>query len=497
MARSKKNINGEKSRNAFRNVLILALIVIFGLLLRIFFFNGVGLSDSLEYSRYANAMSTGNFPPAEYDHGIGRIGLIIPIAFFYRIFGVDEISSVLFNLLSSIGEIILIYFFARLMFNENVGLISAFLLCIFPLDVVNSTRMVSDLPSAFFASFSAFVFLKAEKNYERSKSRMLYLLSGMLFGAAYFIREMAILMSLFFLGYAVYKRKIKKEYFIMGLGFLIIFLIEMLVFYHYTGDPLFKINSLNSDSLLAVLKQINYYGRTEIPKFFLTWPFVIYGDIMLGYFYLFISLAAIYYLLNRKQDTNCLLIWFLSILLYLYLGSQSLRTYAPFVAVGRYLTFVAFPGLLLLGSFLYEKEKIIRKLILPFALIFLFLTSIGAIYLETNKTLYGTQKVIGIKTVKETYKNDVYPLLKSFNKPVYTDERSVNILRYISKFDKSFNLISYDANLGKINNLSDVYIMINNKEAFGKSIALIPYNWIKIKEIKDDPYEPIVVYYAK
>ncbi len=483
-----------------RNILLLTLIVILGLFLRIFFFNGVGISDSLEYSRYAHAMSTGNFPPKEYDHGIGRIGLIMPVSLSYYLFGVNEVSSVLFTLLTSIGEIILIFFFAKLLFDEKTGLIAAFLLSIFPLDVVNSTRLLSDVPSAFFASLSVFIFLKAEKISGDLKCKSLYFLSGIFFGIAYMVREMAILIALFFLSYFIYKRKIKMEYLLVGLGFLIMLFIEMSILYHYTGDPLFKIHKLNSPELLQLLKDLNYYGRNEFPKFFLTWPFVIFGDIQLGYFYLFISLATFYWLFHRKEETNHLLIWFLPIMLYLYLGTQSIRTYAPFFAVARYLTLVTFPTLLLLAAFLNEKEKILKKFILPFALIFLFLTSIGAIYLEVNKSLYGTEKEYGIKNIKEIYKNKAYPLLKSFNKPVYTDERSINILRYVSQFDKNLDLIDFDLNQGKLNSLKDAYIMVNNNQAvFGKHLIAIPGNWVKVNEIGDDTSSSgrIVIYYAR
>lgn len=50
-----------------------------------------------------------------------RIGLIFPTALFFFLFGINEISAILFPFLCSIGNIILIYYLGELLFNKNVG----------------------------------------------------------------------------------------------------------------------------------------------------------------------------------------------------------------------------------------------------------------------------------------------------------------------------------------------------------------------------------------
>jgi len=88
-----------------------------------------------------------------------RIGIIYATALSYSIFGVNDFSSVLFVLLTSLGSIILIFYFGKLLFDEKAGLMAAFLLSFFPLDIAYSTKLLTDLPSAFFMALGSLVFI--------------------------------------------------------------------------------------------------------------------------------------------------------------------------------------------------------------------------------------------------------------------------------------------------------------------------------------------------
>src|SRR3989344_9101540 len=136
---------------------LLLLIVLFGLALRLAFFSGMGISDSLVYSKTADDLNNGRGINTDSTLTLStRIGIVNATAFSYKIFGINDFSSVLFPLLTSLASIILIFYFGKLLFNENAGLISALLLSFFPLDVVYSTQLLSDLPSAFFMSMGVY-----------------------------------------------------------------------------------------------------------------------------------------------------------------------------------------------------------------------------------------------------------------------------------------------------------------------------------------------------
>src|SRR3989338_5315326 len=167
---------------------LLLLIVMFGLFLRLIFFSGMGISDSLEYSKTANDINTGKgIDPNSTLSLSTRLGLVLPTAFSYRIFGINNFSSVLFVLLTSIGSIILIFYFGKLLFNEKIGLIAAFLMSFFPLDVAHATQLGSDTHSAFFMALGVYVFLCSEKT-NKMKYGSGYLLSGLLIGIGYLVR---------------------------------------------------------------------------------------------------------------------------------------------------------------------------------------------------------------------------------------------------------------------------------------------------------------------
>jgi len=465
-------------------------IVLFATLLRLAFFSGVGTSDPVYYSKSANDLLNNKFP-SETTQLNARIGLLIPVAISYSIFGVNDFSSTLFPLLTSILGIIVIFYFGKFLFNEKVGLVAAFLLSFFPLDVVYSTQLLSDLPSAFFSGLSVFLFLKAEKIVRKPNSYLFYILSGLSLGIAFTIREMAIMMILFFLAYVLYNKEFKWSYILVGISFLLILLIETGFFYYYTGNPFFKLEGADY-ALDTIVHGDFFYGRLSFPKFFVTWPYVVFGNIQQGYFFAFISLAAFYWMIHRKKEADYLLIWFLSILLYFYFGTTSLKQYAPVLAVARYLNYITYPALILLASFLMEQQKIIKKIFLPFTIIFLLFTSIGAIYLDNSRnSLDGLRQV--------------YSEVKSVEKPIYTDYRSIIVLNYISGYKNDLNLIDLDSNPKNLKNVKDAYIVINNqmikgllaankKLAFLSEIKDTPPNWIKIKEIGE---EDIIIYYAK
>lgn len=472
-----------------KSIAVLGLILIFGLALRLFFFSGVGTSDPLAYAVYAYHLSINDYLSTMHQVN-ARIGVLIPVALLYRLFGTNDYTSTFFTLATSLGSIVLIFCFGRLLFNDKVGLLAAFLLSIFPLDVINSTKLLSDSPSAFFAGLSIFLFLKGEKIND-SKTYIYHILSGLSMGIAFSIREMAALLVLFFIIYVIYSRKFKPSYSIIALSFIAVMALEMIFFHFFAGDALFRYHSVTG-YLQDALQSHQYYGRLKFLNYFAAWPFVIFGNIQLGYFYAFILLATVYWLLHRSRNTNYMLIWLLSFLFYITFGTASLSRYAPFVAVSRYLAYVYIPGILILSMFLNENIRVIRKIILPFTIIFLLFVSVGAIYIDDSRQLLANLK-------------DTYNFIKLFDKPVYTDSRSIWALNYISGFNNNLNFIDLGDDPQNIKNIKNAYVIINNEMIhnlidvgydlnFIGEIREIPLNWKLIKEIGTDKNKIIKIY---
>ena len=187
----------------------LLLVLLFSVALRLIFFTGSAASDELAYYSYANDVVNNKFELLP-DHFSSRIGLIYGQAFLYKIFGVNEFTSNLLPLIASSLGIILIFYTGKLLFNEKIGLLSASLLSFYPLDAIYSTRLLPDLPAAFFMALSAFFFLKAERL--NQKKNIFLLISGVALGVAYLIKELSLILILFFVLYVLYTRKIDKNY---------------------------------------------------------------------------------------------------------------------------------------------------------------------------------------------------------------------------------------------------------------------------------------------
>jgi len=475
-----------KQKKLLKNTrFLLFIIVLFGLTLRLIFFSGMGISDSLAYSEYAQEL--GKIEPTTL--GV-RLGLIYATALSHNLFGINDFSSVLFVLLTSIGSIVLIFYFGKLLFNKKIGLIASFLLAFFPLDVVYSTKLNSDLPSAFFMSLGVYFFLYSEIK-PKLKYNIGYYLSGLFIGIGYLIRESVLLIALFCLIYAIYKKIIKKEYFVVALGFLTIFVIELLIFYTLTEDPLFR-HVASQQHFAEALENDNYYGRLPLfPTGLFHYPYIILTTNLLSYFYVFILISIIYCWIYRKKETHTMQVWFLSLLLYLSFGTGSLTKYIPFRAVDRYLTIITIPGILLLAFFLTEKKHIIRKTIMPFTLIILLLASVTSIALREDRNRLDTLK-------------QSYAYLENLDKTVFIDSRSLMALNYISGYKSKISLREYQDDLSLI---KDSYVVINkwmirnlretNKNAkFPQEIDSIPENWINIKEIGKEDKDKLLIYYS-
>tara|TARA_Y100000310_G_scaffold329294_2_gene398869 strand:- start:1021 stop:2364 length:1344 start_codon:yes stop_codon:yes gene_type:complete len=427
-------------------------------------------SDSLIYSKSANYLSK-DFENNLLPTASTRIGLVSPVALSYSIFGISDFSSVLFILLTSLGNVILIFYFGKLLFNRKTGLIAAFMMSFFPLDVVYSTRLLSDLPSAFFMALGVYIFLYYEKNSDLN-NYFGYLFSGIFIGIGYLIRESALLIALFFITYILYKRKIKKEYFLIVLGVLLIILAETFILYLLTGDPLARFNASQGYNTEALTNVYNYFGRLDFPTGLFHYPWLFFTNKLLLYFYIFIFMAICYTLIFKKKSTYTILFWFSSLLLYLSFGSSSFSRFIPFKAADRYLTIVSIPGILILAFFLSEKNKIIRKVIAPVTILILLIISIGTIYLIEDRNQLDDLR-------------NAYTFLENSDKDIFIDKRSLLTIEYISKFNTNLKLNEYPPQLS---NIKDSLVVINNNmikeltkarpdKTFPNEIDNIPTNW--------------------
>ena len=476
---------------------ILTLILVFGLLLRLLFFIGVTSGDDLGYYQFAYELTQGKFNPAADYHSV-RIGLIYPTALFYKLFGINEFTSNLLPLITSISFILLIFYLGREMFDERTGLIAAFLLSFFPLHVFYSTVLFPDLPSAFFVGLGVFLFFKAE----HKKLNINYLACGVCIGIAYLMKELSVLIFIFFVIHILYTKSSKKEHILILLGFLIIFSIETTYYTIMTSNPLYRYEVANLQQAY-ITKTFHYNYLANLPsRLFLHYPYILLTEIG-KFFYVPILFSIVYLTLKKNKKILPSLFWIVPIFIYLNFGSSSLTEYIPLPVGTRYTDIITAPSLLILGYFLSQNEPLIKRYIKPAVILILLISSIYLMYVYKQKDPLNP-----LRDAKHYL--ELMP-----QKKVYTDQRSAEILKYLFGYKRNSITISYnnydvfkDENtVLNLSNLHDVYVIVNNgminalldvytKMEFPKDIHNPPNNWIVV-ETYGAGEDKLVIYYAK
>lgn len=470
---------------------LLVIILLFGLFLRLHFFVGLNWSDDVAYVGYADNLLEGNFYHNSYPNTM-RLGFIYPITFFFWIFGVSNISAALFPILTSLGSIILIFYIGKIFLDTKTSLISAFLLSIFPLNVGNSTWIMPDIPLAFFTSLSIFLFFYSE----RKRNSFYYLLTGIFIGISYLIKVSGLIPLIFIVPYIFYKtfkkRNFNLNYFLVFLGFLIIFSLESLYYLLNTGNFLFRYkavsNYFSGENLKehALVTDLSFYPKVMFNlNYNYIFDFKNKFNVYYGIFY-YLLIPSIFYLVYKtKKKSYKFIIWFSIFFLYLQFGTMSLRNYTPIHRLYRHLSLITIPFLLFLGYFLrinYESTSK-KRLITIFVIILLTITSF---YYIDKRTMYLRDSVEDQK--------EIYKFLKNKDqKNVYTSGGSVGHLNFYSKF-KWKNKLRGVGKYTDCNDLKDSYVVVDATRGWIENYQFLrnipecikepPENWRLVKIIK-------------
>ncbi len=401
-----KKLSPKDKKGHYKAEFWLLLIVMFALALRLWFFVGMEFFDDSMYLDYANKISKGVFVYPTWTWS-ARIGFYFPIALSFYVFGINDISASLFTLLSSLGSVVVIFYLGREFFGVKTGLLSAFLLSFFTLDILHSTTINPDIPVQFFIGLAFLIFIfakKAEEKKRLGRSRVLYFVSGCLTFYGYLIKEWALLIIpfLFILYTFKSKKKISQNYLFFIIGILLIFSVENIYFFSNTGQwllgektrqyalandmnynydsrfyPMSMLNLLNDNSNAFGQVQLFSWLNDSIPAF--------------GFFYYFIIIAAVYISARGFKNYYPIILWLVYTFIILEFGLHFFCTTITKCVADlhiRYLTLLSMPAMLILGYFLSSIYKNHKKIV-SFFIFFLLITSfyyskISAEFLKTG-----------------------------------------------------------------------------------------------------------------
>jgi hypothetical protein len=460
----------------------LLAIVIFALLLRLYFYVGPNLNDDVDYCWSAHEVSLGNFGPL-FGGSINAIRsmMTMPVAFFFSAFGAGEFQASMWPLLCSLLTIVATYFLGKLLFNERVGLIGAALLSFFPLDVAFSTQLVPTTPVVMFASCALVLFIKAEKIGDKKESRstrlVLLLLSGILFGFTHLASETGVIVTMFTaVAYVVVNRKIKLDYSLVVLGFVLVVAIETAMMFAATGDPLHRLKVIHdTEVMIGTNTDMAYYPRVLLRL--LRPDYNSHEGNMGIIFFLFLG-GSLYAIVKKDKNALFLFLSFVLIMGYFEYGVMTLGM-KPIAKWVRYIL-VFGPTFCLVGANLIDKINLGRlarfgfvarnKEALAWLVKIAALVAIFAINWQYISGAVGTYRQWTADFHAE------WDYLKTLSpKPIYTDQGSLGFLGIYYGWKKPITGIE-GANLSDIH---DAYVLVNASHGaveYAPMRDALPYN---------------------
>lgn len=168
----------------------LVAILLFAALLRVVFFVGLASGDPQDdFIYYNNALGLyrdgpkylglfENFPRDVPANPVSSFHLrpmvTYPIAALFAALGPGEISAALWGLACSLLTVFVAYRLGAATHDRVVGLLAALLCAIYPLEVINATRILSDVQVGLFCGLGLLLLVEAGNR----RSVWLYALSG-------------------------------------------------------------------------------------------------------------------------------------------------------------------------------------------------------------------------------------------------------------------------------------------------------------------------------
>lgn len=434
----------------------LIIILVIAITLRIIFYTGVNFNDDLVYLNFAHDITQGKFHPHPYIFAT-RLLMQYPIAFFFLLFGVSEFSATLYIILTSLGTIIFTYLIGRELFNNSTGLLAALLLAFLPLDIIYSTTITPDVPTAFYLAASVYLFIIGNKK----NNKLLQYSSGIAIGLAWFVKNLALVYVLLFIGYFILELISKKErffkvlkpYLFVASGLLSILIIEGVIYASlgYSFLTVFEVNNEHySTTLLGVNRDLRYYpaqlfNYDNLGKYFH----------FLGYYFYFSLLSIALILFKKRKEAYILIIWLLPITLFLQYGSMSITQYLIIQRIYRFLTIVSVPMCLLIAYYLANINFKIDRFIKPALIIILLATSLVYTY-NTHTYLY--------KSMADTKLSAKF-LSSQEPKNIFADETTIGYYNFFFSYKKEQFLKKLDY-VKSIDEMHDSYVVVNANRGY-------------------------------
>ncbi|MFH0962288.1 MAG: glycosyltransferase family 39 protein [archaeon] len=479
-----------------KSALVLLAILAFALSLRLQYFVGPGLNDDVDYFYSARAVSRGDFGSL-YGGSINAIRSMVtaPIAFFFRLFGrTDKFVAEIWPLLCSLGTVVLTYFLGKGLFSQRTGLLAAFVLSFFPVDVAFSTQIVPTTQVVFFFTLTLFLLFRSLTK-KRAPGKFLFL-AGISGGLGYLANIMMVFVlffsvGLFLLMYCRGFRRLLRAAIPIIVGFLLVFLVEACFMFAFTGNPLHRLQVIHeTEKMIGTNTAMEYYPKVMGT---ITNPDYSAHQGNLGlHFFAFVAGAAFLTAFRRRKGAIFLALTFLLIMSYFQFGIMT-STLKPIAKWVRYLIIFGPIFSISIAEF-FRSLLPWEKLTAPLAALVLLFATIP--YLEGTTRAYNEQ----LEPFRETAE---YLDSLETDSPVYADGTAAAFFSIELGFGRMIRVFDKKT---EPENVAGSYVVLNGSRGTSENQEMRGYlpefarnppgNFRLVRKIEGKFFSP-EIYYAE
>ena len=373
------------SKAAKKDIYIISFLLVLSVIVQVYFLNPPILSDPLEYYNVSV-----RFPhlPVWPNHWSLRIGLILPVAILFRIFGHAEITYYFVPIFSSALLIISVYLLGKKMFSRTTGLISAMWMMFIPGMLIESGQLLPD-GLATACSVLGFVFLISGDHHRNKKWMML--IAGALFGWSYLSKEYFVILYLLVpIVFWIYRIPLKLL-FPFSIGFLIVIGLDFSINLINYGNPLVRFMTTNPREIWGYIEKNVFQIFTYLPMLVNRMggegTAILFGVAAIGlvsfivkkqkkYMLLVYWVALVYCFYTAMGLLPVILSWDDRVILRLHLYRYWIPIFPPLIITGVYTTQ---QGILLLFRKIKVNPKQVKKFTNIVLLSMLLFTSIRGV----------------------------------------------------------------------------------------------------------------------
>lgn len=277
--------------------------------------------DSCNYALVAKeALNSGHwlklYDPTVHDNFYYHFPLYIWVTvFFFKIFGINVFSAILFSSLSLLALTALIFYLGRLLAGQWVGFFAGFSFLVTN-HIVRLARLARmDIPVTLFITAAMLCFVLAQR-----RSRWYYLLFGLFTSLAIFTKDIfgVAPLAIVFI-YLVLLRRWKEFFHPLFLAGIMVTFLPIVVWIKLDNNTLFhawyRYNFLHLYKSPSFKISRYYYIKAVATKYFYFLPFAVYGG------YLALKRAR----RDKQPEFYLLIIWALIFPLAFSFGKQKLH----------------------------------------------------------------------------------------------------------------------------------------------------------------------------